>query len=126
MITIQLLNLSFYSYHGIYEAEKSVGGEYEVTVSVSHHEKTSPVLHINETIDYVSVYELLKQHMQKRRQLLETIATTFAEDVLAQFADAEEVSIIIIKKHPPLPSFQGSVAVHYSTKRSLQKTQEDN
>ena len=117
MLIIQLLNLSFYAYHGIYEEEKKLGGEYEVNVTISHQEKNSPLLHINETIDYVSVYELVKQHMQKPRQLLETIATTFAVDVLASFAEADEVSITIIKKHPPIAAFEGGVAVTYSTRR---------
>ncbi len=118
MLIIQLLNLPFYAYHGIYEEEKKLGAEYEVNISVSHQEKISPVLHINETIDYVSLYELIKMHMQQPRQLLETIATTFAKDVLARFAEAEEISITIIKKHPPIVAFQGSVAVTYSVKRN--------
>ena len=121
MLIIQLLNLPFYAYHGIYEEEKKMGAEYEVNITVSHQEKKSPVLHINETIDYTSLYELIKQHMQQPRQLLETIATIFAEDVLARFAEAEEVSITIIKKHPPVVAFQGSVAVTYSAKRNDRK-----
>ena len=117
MLTIQLLNLSFYAYHGIHEEENKLGAEYEVNVSVKHQEKKIPVLHINETIDYTSVYGLLKQHMMQSRALLETIATTFVNDVFAQFAEAEEVSITIIKKHPPIAAFEGSVAVSYTAKR---------
>ncbi len=118
MLTIQLLHLSFYSYHGIYEEEKKLGAEYEVNISISHQEENIPILHINETIDYVSVYELIKKHMQQPRQLLETIATTFAEDVFVLFNEAEEVTITIIKKHPPVVAFEGSVAVSYSAKRN--------
>lgn len=117
MLTIQLLNLSFFAYHGIHEEEKKWGGEFEVTVTVGHQPKANPVLHINETINYVSVYELLKQHMQQPRALLETVATTFAKDVFEQFAEAEELSITIIKKHPPIAAFEGSVGVSYTAKR---------
>ena len=117
VLTIQLLNLSFYAYHGIHEEEKKRGGEFEVNVTVSHQPKINPVLHINETIDYVSVYQLLKKHMMQPRLLLETVATTFANDLFAQFAEAEELSITIIKKHPPIAAFEGSVGVSYTAKR---------
>lgn len=118
MLTIQLLNLPFYAFHGIFEEEKKIGAEYEVNIAVSYQEKKIPLLHINETIDYVSLYELIKQHMQQPRQLLETIATMFAEDVLARFAEAQEISVTIIKKHPPVIGFQGCVAVTYLAKRN--------
>lgn len=117
MLTIQLRNLSFYAYHGIHDEEKKWGGEFEVTVTVGHQPKKLPVEHINETINYVSMYNLLKQHMMQPRPLLETIATTFVRDVFAQFAEAEEVSITIIKKHPPIAAFEGSVAVSYTAKK---------
>ncbi len=117
MLTIQLLNLSFFAYHGIHDEEKKWGGEFEVNVTVGHQPKKVPVLHINETINYVSVYELLKQHMRQQRPLLETIATTFAKDVFEQFAEAEELSITIVKKHPPIAAFEGRVAVSYTATR---------
>ena len=119
MLTIQLLNLSFFAYHGIHEEEKKWGGEFEVTVTISHQPTKNPVVHINETIDYVSVYKLLKQHMENPRSLLETVVTTFANDVFAHFSQAEELSITIIKKHPPIAAFEGSVAVSYTAKREV-------
>ncbi len=118
MLTIQLLNLQFYAYHGVYEEEQKIGAEYEVNMSVMHVEKKVPVLHLSETINYVSVYELIKKHMQTPRQLLETVATILAQDIFKSFAEAEELSITIVKKHPPIAAFQGSVAVTYTSKRS--------
>ena len=118
MITIQLISLPFYAYHGVYDEEKKIGVEYEVNVQVGYQEKSNPVFHINETINYVSLYELIKKHMQQPQQLLETIATLFAADVFALFTEAEKVSITIIKKNPPITAFRGSVAVQYETTRS--------
>lgn len=118
MLTIQLLSLPFYAYHGVYEEEKKLGGEYEVTVLVRYTEAKMPVLHINEAVDYVSVYNLVKQHMQHPRALLETVATTLAQDIFSAFAEVEEVSVEIIKKHPPVPHFEGSVGVKWEGKRN--------
>ncbi len=119
MLTIQLLKLPFYAYHGVYEEEKKLGGEYEVTVLVRYTETKMPVLHISETVDYVSVYNIIKQHMQQPRALLETVATTLAQDIFLAFSEVEEVSVEIIKKHPPVPNFAGSVGVKWEGKRSF-------
>ena len=121
MITIQLLRLPFYAYHGVYEEEKKLGGEYEVTALVRYTEAKMPVLHISETFDYVSVYNLIKQHMQQPRALLETVATTLAQDIFSTFGEVEEVSVEIIKKHPPVPNFEGSVGVKWEGKKTSDK-----
>jgi dihydroneopterin aldolase len=117
MLTIHLTNLQFYAHHGLYEEETAIGSKYEVNVLVSHREAKMPVLHINETIDYTAVYALVKKHMLKPRHLLEAVATTLAKDILDSFALADEVSIAIKKVTPPIVGFQGSVSVHYTTKR---------
>jgi|SRR5690242_3857151 dihydroneopterin aldolase len=117
MLTIHLTNLQFYAYHGLYEEETAIGGKYEVNVSVSHREAKIPVLHIDETIDYTAVYDLIKKHMLRPRHLLEAVATTLAKDLLDTFALADEVNISIKKITPPITGFQGSVSVQYSAKR---------
>ena len=121
MLTIQLLHLPFYAYHGVYEEEKKLGGKYEVTVLVRYTEAKMPVLHISETVDYVAVYNLIKQHMQQPRALLETVATTLAQDIFSTFGEVEEVSVEIIKKHPPVPNFEGSVGVKWEGKKTSDK-----
>ncbi len=125
MLTIQLLNLPFYSYHGVYDEEKKLGGAYEVTVLVRYTETTIPVLHITETIDYVAVYNLIKQRMQQPRALLETVATTLAGDIFSTFTEVEEVCVEIIKKHPPIPNFEGSIGVKWEGKRTSDSRMEN-
>ena len=117
MLTIHLTNLQFYAHHGLYEEETAIGGKYEVNVSVSHREAKIPVLHIDETIDYTSVYDLIRKHMLKPKHLLEAVATTLAKDILDTFILADEVSVAIKKVTPPIVGFQGSVSVHYTTRR---------
>lgn len=117
MLTIHLTNLQFYAYHGLYEEETSIGGKFEVNVSVSHSEIKVPVLHINETVDYTAVYDVIKKHMMHPRHLLEAVATTLAKDILDKFVLVDEVSVSIKKITPPIAGFQGSVGVHFTTKR---------
>ena len=117
MLTIELSHLKFHSYHGVYEEEKTTGGDFEVNMVVHFQPENIPVLHLNETIDYTSLYELIKERMDHPTPLLETIATELAHDVLNKFNRIEEISISIKKLNPPIPFFNGSVAAAYTTKR---------
>ena len=39
MLTIQLNNLIFHAYHGLYEEEKIIGNDFEVNLEVKFHEQ---------------------------------------------------------------------------------------
>jgi dihydroneopterin aldolase len=117
MLSILLNKIIFFGYHGIYEEEKLLGNEFELDIIVKHSPKQLPVKHLPDTIDYIAVYELVKNRMAIPTPLLETLATDIAKQVLEQFALAEAVSISIHKLHPPVAQFRGSVGVHFELTR---------
>lgn len=117
MLSIHLHNLQFYSFHGVHDEEKILGGKFEVNVTVTYQPASTPIKSLAETINYVSIYALLKKRMDEPTPLLETIATEVAAEILQQFSLAEEVAISITKLHPPIVAFQGSVGVSYNLKR---------
>ncbi|MBG9374811.1 dihydroneopterin aldolase [Panacibacter sp. DH6] len=111
MLTIELTGLRFHAFHGLYKEEKKIGGDYEVNVTVQHLPKKIPVQHIDDTIDYSVVYNLVNELMQKPEPLLETVASAIATKILNKFSQAEEVSVSVTKLNPPIIAFQGSVGV---------------
>jgi len=111
MITIELTQLMFNAHHGYYGEEKILGGTFEVNAVVQHSSYEMPVKHMHDTIDYTAVYAIIRQRMEKPAALLETLATTIAQEILTKFSQAEEVSINIKKINPPIIAFQGSVGV---------------
>ncbi len=111
MITIELTGLIFNAHHGYYEEEKILGGTFEVNAVVKHSSHEMPVRHMHDTIDYTAVYAIIRQRMGKPTLLLETLATTIAQEILTKFSQAQEVSINIKKINPPIIAFQGSVGV---------------
>ena len=113
MLTIELSKLRFHAYHGLYHEEKKLGGDFEVNVTVIHQPVKIPVLHINETIDYTAVYNLVKEIMQRAQPLLETVATMIAAEILKRFSHAEEAIVSITKLNPPMLAFEGRVGVKY-------------
>jgi|SRR3954453_5858949 dihydroneopterin aldolase len=117
MLTIELSKLRFHAFHGLYHEEKKLGGDFEVNVTVIHEPVKIPVLHMNETIDYSAIYDLVKEMMQQAQPLLETVATMIASEILKRFSHAEEVIVSITKLNPPIIAFEGMVGVKYVLRR---------
>jgi dihydroneopterin aldolase len=117
MLSIHLHNLILFAHHGIYEEEKILGNEFELNITIKHVPQHLPVKHLSDTVDYVSVYDLVKKRMAVPTALLETVVTEIATQILAQFSLAEEVFISIRKIYPPVTQMRGSVGVSFELKR---------
>lgn len=117
MLSVYLQNLRFHSYHGVHSEEKLTGGEFEVNLKAYFHPQALPVINIDDTVNYVSLYSLVKKRMEQPAELLETVVTELADHILIQFPLVEEVEISVTKLHPPIVAFQGSVGVSYRAKR---------
>jgi dihydroneopterin aldolase len=111
--TIELRNLQFYSFHGLYEEEKKAGGDFVVDVLAkldsSHHAVSS----IEETVNYAEVFEIIKKEMNQPRELLETLTQSIAEKIHEKFSSIKEMEVRVEKKAPPIVGFNGTVAATY-------------
>ncbi|MBK8520103.1 MAG: dihydroneopterin aldolase [Ferruginibacter sp.] len=112
MFTINLHNLIFHSFHGIHEEEKIVGNEFVVNVSLSFI-AGEQITTLEQTINYATVYEIVKQRMQIATPLLETLVQDLTEAIRAFDNRIQSISVFIEKKNPPIPNMEGSVSVHY-------------
>jgi len=117
MLKIELSKLRFHGFHGVHEEESRAGGDFEVNLTVHFQPVSLPVRHLNETIDYTYLYELVKHRMERPTRLLETLATEIADEILSSFLSVEELEVSIKKLNPPIPFFNGSVAASYAVKR---------
>jgi dihydroneopterin aldolase len=117
MLTIHLENLKFHAYHGLYAEEQVLGGDFEVNITLQHHPQQLHVTQLHQTINYVSVYHLVKQRMQQPEPLLETLAYDICQSILQQFQHAQVVHISIYKLQPPITQFQGRVGVSLQLSR---------
>ncbi len=121
MLSIHLHNIIIFAHHGIYEEEKLLGNEFELNITIKHSPQRLPVKHLEDTVDYIAVYELVKKRMAVPTSLLETLATEIAQQILAQFSLAETVFISIRKLYPPVSQLNGSVGVSFDLKRNSVK-----
>ena len=116
MITVQLHQLLFHSYHGVHEEEKVLGNEYMVDCSVQFYESSDVIRHIDETINYAFIYEVIKKRMSIPTQLLETVAMEIGNEVIKNYKDLKVIDISIRKMHPPIEGIRGSVGVNWHKK----------
>lgn len=116
MITVQLHQLFFHAYHGVHEEEKVLGNEYMVDCSIQFYESTDVITHIDETINYAVVYEVIKKRMGVPAQLLETVAMEIGNEIIRNYKDLKVIDISIKKMHPPIEGIRGSVGVTWHKK----------
>ena len=112
MFTINLHNLIFHSYHGIHEEERILGNEFEVNVNLSFI-ADEYITTLEQTINYATVYEIIKQRMLTATPLLETLVQNLAEEIRAFDNRIQSISVSVEKKNPPIANMEGSVSVHY-------------
>ena len=113
MVTIHLHNLMFHSFHGMFKEERVLGNNFEINVDVSF-DVTETITKLNQSIDYVSLYAIIKEVMDVPTQLLETVVQHLA-DRFQNFDEKIKSVVISIKKlNPPIHNFQGTVGLTYS------------
>jgi dihydroneopterin aldolase len=117
MLTIQLNQLEFYGYHGVYAEERKTGGVYVVQCVLHYFPQAGVVTELDQTVNYEEVYALIKLRMAEPTPLLETIAMQLCYSIMEKFGQVEQVYVHVEKKNPPIPAFSGSVSVSYQLAR---------
>jgi dihydroneopterin aldolase len=113
LLTISLENLRFRAHHGLYEEEKKTGNEFEINLKVFYPAETGSVNSIHDTINYVTLYELLQTSMEHPRELLETLAMDITAAIHTAWPQLTALEITIEKLSAPIAKFRGNVSVTY-------------
>ena len=116
---IYLRNIRLYSYHGCMDEEKKIGSDYVVNLKVKTDlSASSKSDNLADTVDYVNLYSIVKEEMDQRAKLLETVADRIINRVLKEHPDVIKASVKVAKKNPPIGGNVEEVAV----KRELRRT----
>ena len=114
---ISLNKLLFVGYHGLYPEEKKLGNNYSVEIVIDFTPKQGVIDQLDQTIDYVHVYAIVKKWMEIPTPLLETLVGRIADDILSSQALANKVFVKVTKLHLPISSFEGNVSVKIEKSR---------
>ena len=103
MDKIVLKGIRFHGHHGVPEAERQIGGHYEIDATLGCNLATAGSTDaLADTIDYAKVVtRIIEIGTQQSFQLIEALAEKIAAVILAEFA-VEEVHLTVKKLHPPI------------------------
>ncbi len=103
MDKIIVKGIRFHGHHGVPEAERQVGGHYEIDAilrcSLVDAGRSDA---LEDTIDYAGVVDLIVDiGTQKSFKLIEALAETIASEVLKRFP-VDAIHLTVKKLHPPI------------------------
>lgn len=102
MYTIHIKGIHIYAYHGCLPEEAVVGGDYVVNISLrGDFSKAAASDKLQDTIDYIEVYSIVKKEMGIRSNLIEAVAKRIANNLKDTFSAINGLSVEVIKKNPP-------------------------
>lgn len=113
VITVKLKKLRFYGFHGLYQEEKKIGAEFDISLEVSFS-PAGKITSLEETIDYAKLHHLVKEEMQRPHELLENLAMEIATRIHLSFPQVKKIDVSIVKLHVPVSGFSGEAVVKYT------------
>lgn len=107
---VELVDLRFYAYHGLYEAERMNGGEFRIDVAIETPNKEAYHT-IADLVNYEDVYRIIKAEMELPRDFIEEVARTIKHNLQATFVNVESITVTLTKCAPPIEGMKGSARV---------------
>lgn len=100
---IRLEKLRFRALHGVLPQERTVGGDYEVTLRIGYpFQKAMETDAVGDTLDYAAAYRLVEREMVSPSQLLEHVAGRIAKALLLAFPKITSIDLWLTKVCPPM------------------------
>jgi dihydroneopterin aldolase len=103
MALIELEEMEFRAHHGCFKEERIVGNSFTVNFSFDVDTiKAEATDNLDDTINYQTVYGLIKEEMSKPSHLLENVASRILDKICNQFPQIKKVVIKISKMNPAM------------------------
>lgn len=116
-VQIELEDMKFYAWHGVSPQETRVGNTFVVNLLLTAPlEDAVASDNLDDTINYASVYEIVKQQMAIPSKLLEHAAGRIMNELKRNFPQLLAIELKLSKLNPP---FGGDV---YSASVILRET----
>lgn len=103
MHKIHLDSILLYAYHGCLPEEALVGSNYTVDVLMETDFTAAAITDdLNKTIDYCTVFNIVKEEMAIRANLLENVAYRIVNRLKKELNDLQKVTLTVTKLNPPM------------------------
>lgn len=112
MAKILVEGIKLYAYHGCLKEESVIGGNYIVDVCLEADlSKPSKTDMLNDTIDYVAVYQIVEKEMSVPSHLIEHVGKRIHEKLRNKFPKAVSIEVKVTKLNPPIPGEVEKVSI---------------
>ncbi|MEI6695751.1 MAG: dihydroneopterin aldolase [Bacteroidota bacterium] len=115
MSQIKLEGMEFFSYHGCFKEEQVIGTKFIVDLSIEADIAAAALkddLHL--TINYLTVYQMVKKQMEIKSKLLENVAQRILDNLFQEFPGIKSAEVKVSKLNPPLGGKLKSVSLTLS------------
>jgi 7,8-dihydroneopterin aldolase/epimerase/oxygenase len=103
MNKVALEGLEFYAFHGHYDEEQKLGNKYAVDLEIEADMQDAIVSDkLKYAVDYMVVYDCVKEVMLKKHRLLEHIAHEIIARISERFEHIKSISVHVSKFNPPI------------------------
>lgn len=100
---IVLQDVRFRAFHGVLPQENEVGGDFLLTLRVGYPlEQAMTSDDVNDTLNYASLYDIVRSEMQQPSHLLEHVAGRVAKAVEDAFPQITSIDLKLTKVNPPM------------------------
>jgi dihydroneopterin aldolase len=107
---VELNNLQFYAYHGLYDFEREKGGEFIVNVKIESTDNME-YTNLSDVVNYEDVYRIVNHQMVSSKDFIEEVARLILEDLKIQFTNAIYLEVKLTKCAPPIQGMKGAATV---------------
>ncbi len=103
MSEIAIEGMDFYAFHGCFSEEQAIGTHFRVDVWLETDTAKAQLSdNIDDTVNYLNVYQTVKEQMMQPSHLLEHVADRIGRSLLSEFPPIEQVRVKVTKMNPPL------------------------
>jgi len=101
--TLEVNGIELWAYHGCLAEEAIIGGRYRIDVRFRvEMDKAAATDKLEHAIDYVHVVEVVRAQMAIRSELIEAVAHRTVSALVANFDQAEAITLRLTKFSPPV------------------------
>jgi dihydroneopterin aldolase len=109
---IELEEMEFYAYHGCFREENVVGNRFLANVTIqTDMDRPMQTDKIEDALNYVKVYEIVRTEMQQTSNLLEHVTARVIDSLYRHFPQIEWCKVKISKMNPPMGGQMKNVSV---------------
>lgn len=103
MAKVIVQGIKLYGYHGCLDEEGKIGRTFIIDVVLEADLKQAAIDDkLSETINYVTVYEIVKEEMAVRSRLIEHVAQRIYNHLRRKFPQVSKAEVKVTKLDPPI------------------------